>query len=76
MVMSMYISARNEAIENLPAKSKIMPIHSAIEFGPLSVAYLQRFVFLFFILFYTTFPRYNAMKSRKRAMPHLATRSF
>lgn len=44
MVMSMYIAARNEAIENLPAKSKIMPMHSAIEFGPLSVPYLQRFV--------------------------------
>ncbi|KAG0380810.1 hypothetical protein BGX24_004657 [Mortierella sp. AD032] len=41
MVMSMYIAARNEAIENLPAKSKIMPMHSAIEFGPLSVPYLQ-----------------------------------
>ncbi|KAG0282569.1 hypothetical protein BGZ96_000351 [Linnemannia gamsii] len=41
MVMSMYIAARNEAIENLPAKNKIMPMHSAIEFGPLSVPYLQ-----------------------------------
>ncbi|KAF8943386.1 hypothetical protein BGZ47_005480 [Haplosporangium gracile] len=41
MVMSMYIAARNEAIENLPAKSKIMPMHSAIEFGSLSVPYLQ-----------------------------------
>ncbi|KAF9907662.1 hypothetical protein EC991_010694 [Linnemannia zychae] len=41
MVMSMYIAARNEAIENLPPKSKIMPMHSAIEFGPLSVPYLQ-----------------------------------
>ncbi|KAK3832172.1 MAG: ICE2-domain-containing protein [Linnemannia elongata] len=41
MVMSMYIAARNEAIENLPAKSKIMPMHSAVDFGPLSVPYLQ-----------------------------------
>ncbi|KAG0287111.1 hypothetical protein BGZ98_004803, partial [Dissophora globulifera] len=41
MVMSMYIAARNEAIENGPTKTKIMPLHSAIDFGPLSVPYLQ-----------------------------------
>ncbi|KAG0263887.1 hypothetical protein BG011_007841 [Mortierella polycephala] len=41
MVMSMYIAARNEAIENAPTKTKIMPMHSAIESGPLSVPYLQ-----------------------------------
>ncbi|KAF9192643.1 hypothetical protein BGZ50_008350 [Haplosporangium sp. Z 11] len=41
MVMSMYIAARNEAIENAPTKTMIMPRHSAIEFGPLSVPYLQ-----------------------------------
>ncbi|KAF9956957.1 hypothetical protein BGZ72_002327 [Mortierella alpina] len=41
MVMSMYIAARNEAFENAPTKSKIMPMHSAIEFGPLSIPYLQ-----------------------------------
>ncbi|KAG0047268.1 hypothetical protein BGZ83_007655 [Gryganskiella cystojenkinii] len=41
MVMSMYIAARNEAIENAPTKTKIMPLHSAIEFGPLSIPYLQ-----------------------------------
>ncbi|KAI1318585.1 hypothetical protein EDD11_006276 [Mortierella claussenii] len=41
MVMSMYIAARNEAIENDHVKAKIMPLHSAVQFGPLSVPYLQ-----------------------------------
>ncbi|KAF9109172.1 hypothetical protein BGX27_007921 [Mortierella sp. AM989] len=41
MVMSMYIAARNEAIENGPIKTKIMPLHSAVQFGPLSIPYLQ-----------------------------------
>ncbi|KAF9356005.1 hypothetical protein BGX34_010160 [Mortierella sp. NVP85] len=42
MVMTMYIAARNEAIENGPFKSKIMPLHSAIQLGgPLSISYLQ-----------------------------------
>ncbi|KAF8980576.1 hypothetical protein BGZ46_003985 [Entomortierella lignicola] len=41
MVMSMYIAARNEAIENGPFKAKIMPLHSAVQFGPLSIPYLQ-----------------------------------
>ena len=45
MVMTMYIAARNEAIENGPFKSKIMPLHSAIQLGgPLSISYLQRYV--------------------------------
>lgn len=42
MVLSMYIAARNESIENAPAKARIMPLHRAVEFGPLSVPYLQR----------------------------------
>ncbi|KAF9432041.1 hypothetical protein BGZ76_011330 [Entomortierella beljakovae] len=41
MVMTMYIAARNEAIENGPFKSKIMPLHNAVQFGPLSIPYLQ-----------------------------------
>ncbi|KAF9430310.1 hypothetical protein BGZ94_007397 [Podila epigama] len=41
MVLSMYIAARNEAIEKAPTKTRIMPLHRAIEFGPLSVPYLQ-----------------------------------
>ncbi|KAG0365523.1 hypothetical protein BGZ54_006454 [Gamsiella multidivaricata] len=41
MVMSMYVAARNEAIENGPTKTRIMPMHSAIQFGPLSMSYLQ-----------------------------------
>ncbi|KAG0204201.1 hypothetical protein BGX28_003776 [Mortierella sp. GBA30] len=41
MVMSMYIAARNEALEHAPTKSRIMPMHSAVEFGPLSIPYLQ-----------------------------------
>ncbi|KAF9570084.1 hypothetical protein BGW38_008780, partial [Lunasporangiospora selenospora] len=41
IVMSMYIAARNEAIENAPTRTRIMPLHRAIEFGPLTIPYLQ-----------------------------------
>ncbi|KAI9235368.1 MAG: ICE2-domain-containing protein [Podila humilis] len=41
MVLSMYIAARNESIESAPAKARIMPLHRAVEFGPLSIPYLQ-----------------------------------
>ncbi|KAG0346260.1 hypothetical protein BG004_002062 [Podila humilis] len=41
MVLSMYIAARNESIENAPSKTRIMPLHSAIDVGPLSIPYLQ-----------------------------------
>ncbi|KAF9926750.1 hypothetical protein BGZ65_007158 [Modicella reniformis] len=41
MVMTMYIAARNEAIENGPVKNKVIPLHSAVEFVPLSAPYLQ-----------------------------------
>ncbi|KAG0229494.1 hypothetical protein BGX31_006173 [Mortierella sp. GBA43] len=42
MVMTMYIAARNEAIENGPNKNRIMPLHSAVQLeGPLTIPYLQ-----------------------------------
>jgi hypothetical protein len=45
MVMTMYIAARNEAIENGPNKNRIMPLHSAVQLeGPLTIPYLQRYV--------------------------------
>ncbi|KAF9915248.1 hypothetical protein BX616_006572 [Lobosporangium transversale] len=40
MVMSMYIAARNEVIENGPVKA-VMPLHSAVQFGPFSIPYLR-----------------------------------
>ncbi|KAF8928040.1 hypothetical protein BGZ58_009933 [Dissophora ornata] len=46
MVMSMYIAARNEAIENGPSKTRVMPLHSAVQFGPLSIPYLQSLLYI------------------------------